>query len=284
MVQDVIFRSDSKMLISAGMDNLIKFWFPPPWEPAWENMGTFSGHENSVNQLCLSPDEKYLVSSSTDTTVRIWSFPEGDLLKTIQAHKKTTVGIDISADGRYLATSSYDGLVKLFTFPAAEPVTEMKAHAKNVYSVAFTPDDSALVSAGLGDEVYVWSVPEGEVITVLPGHKDVGLIVGFADNGKRLLTVASDGLLNQWNTDDWSLALSNQLKGHGFVQFALSADGATYAAAAPHHIYFFDAMSWEQTDQWRLSVKGVYTVAFSPDGRFLACGAADKKVRIWEIS
>jgi WD40 repeat protein len=30
-----------------------------------------------------------------------------------------------------------------------------------------------------------------------------------------------------------------------------------------------------------LEPKGVYCLAFSPDGRYLACGAADKRVRVW---
>jgi len=32
-----------------------------------------------------------------------------------------------------------------------------------------------------------------------------------------------------------------------------------------------------------MTTKGVYSLAFSPDGRFLTVGAADKKIRIWEL-
>jgi len=37
-------------------------------------------------------------------------------------------------------------------------------------------------------------------------------------------------------------------------------------------------------DEVDLKVKGVYALTFSPDGRWLANAAADKKVRIWELS
>ena len=74
------FTADSRTLISAGMDNVVKLWSAADWT----HVRTLEGHQNSVNGLALSPDERMLATSSSDQTVRLWSFPDGALLHTLQ--------------------------------------------------------------------------------------------------------------------------------------------------------------------------------------------------------
>ena len=51
-VSRVLFAPDSRSLLSAGMDNLVKAWSVP----SWELLRTYAGHERSVNALALSAD------------------------------------------------------------------------------------------------------------------------------------------------------------------------------------------------------------------------------------
>ena len=60
----LLFTRDSRLLVSAGMDNLVRLWSVP----GWRLVSTFEGHANSVNSISLAPDEKVLASGSTDTT------------------------------------------------------------------------------------------------------------------------------------------------------------------------------------------------------------------------
>ena len=83
-VISLTFTKDSKMLISSGMDNLIRLWEVPNWKMANE----FKSHANSVNDISLSPDDNILASSSSDKTIKLWAFPSGELLNTLQDRKK----------------------------------------------------------------------------------------------------------------------------------------------------------------------------------------------------
>ena len=40
---------------------------------------------------------------------------------------------------------------------------------------------------------------------------------------------------------------------------------------------------WVLLAELPISTKAVYGMAFSPDGRWLAVGAADGKIRVWEL-
>ena len=54
------FTDDSQVLISAGMDNVVKLWSVPKWK--W--IRTFEGHANSASSISLSPDGKTLATGS----------------------------------------------------------------------------------------------------------------------------------------------------------------------------------------------------------------------------
>jgi WD40 repeat protein len=45
----------------------------------------------------------------------------------------------------------------------------------------------------------------------------------------------------------------------------------------------YKTAEWELTAQLPISTPAVNGVAFSPDGKWLAVGAADKKIRIFEL-
>lgn len=55
----------------------------------------------------------YLVSSSYDRTIKIWSEGDYKLLRTLPGHEGNIMCVDVSQDGKYIASSSYDRTFKL---------------------------------------------------------------------------------------------------------------------------------------------------------------------------
>lgn len=50
----------------------------------FEILKVIKDHKDSVLHVCFSSDSKYLVTSSTDDTCKIWNIPQGfELIKTI---------------------------------------------------------------------------------------------------------------------------------------------------------------------------------------------------------
>jgi WD40 repeat protein len=73
--QAVLFSKEHTLLASAGLDTMIHLWS----RPSFDRKASFTGHANSVNSLSLNPKEDLLASGPTDQTVRVWTFPEGNL-------------------------------------------------------------------------------------------------------------------------------------------------------------------------------------------------------------
>ncbi len=58
---------------------------------------------------------KYLVSGSTDKTVKLWRVESQKEVTTLQGHSKSVVSIAFSPDGKYLASGSVDNTIKLWS-------------------------------------------------------------------------------------------------------------------------------------------------------------------------
>jgi WD40 repeat protein len=276
-VLDLLFSGDGRILASAGMDNLIKLWAMP----GGELIRSLEGHEKSVNSISLSSDGRRLASGSTDGTVRLWSFPHGERLHTLQDRKKTVAAVALSQDGRWVAAGSYGGRAAVWT-PEGEEVTTIQAGGKNLTSVAISPGGDVLATAGLGGEIGLWSLPEGGGIGTLQGHETAAGSLAFIGGGRHLLSLGYEQTVRAWDVEgreeERVIPLDEEARG-----LVVSPDEARVALALEGRVEVRRLKGWELERELEVGTKSVGGMAFSPDGLWLAVGAADRVVRLWEV-
>lgn len=270
--QAVAFSKDGKSLVSAGQDACVRLWSVPGFKAD----GVFEGHGNSVNSLSFSPDGSVLATGSTDGTVRVWSFPQGKCLHILA--KQLTARF--SPDGKHLATISAKGRVVLWDAKTGKELKTLPALDKRITDLAFASDAATLLVGGTGP-IHRVGLPEGMKEGELAGHKVVVACLRLTPDGKLLASTGADGLLRLWSTEDWSEVRKVELRAYGVLQMAIAPRGDVVTVSADHLIQTF-SIDGKLVGRIELPVKGVYGLAISPDGRYLANAAADGKVRVWE--
>jgi|GEM_PF-7084345 len=82
--------------------------------------GIFMAHDlGSVTDMQLSSDEKTLVSSGIDRSVRLWDlslFDRPQLIATLDSHDDAAFGVAISNDSKWIASAGWDGEIKVWDF------------------------------------------------------------------------------------------------------------------------------------------------------------------------
>lgn len=68
-VEDILYLPDTGSICLAGQDGRVVVWEPGSTAPPVE----FTGHEGAVHAFAASPDGRWLLSGSADTTVLVWS-------------------------------------------------------------------------------------------------------------------------------------------------------------------------------------------------------------------
>ena len=125
-------------------------------------------------------------------------------------------------------------------------IRTLVGHQKAVNSIAVHPNNKLIASASDDKTVKLWSPKSGKQVCTFTGHEDNVLAVAFSPDGNIL---ASSGDINDKTVRLWFL-LENKsvtLKGHS---------------------------------DW---FGGVYSIAFSPNSKFLVSGSKDKTVKVWQV-
>ena len=166
------------------------------------------GHLNSVHSLAVSPCGRYLASSSSDNTVRIWDAETGIELREIKAHKKCVYGVAYLKEAK-IVSASKDGTVKLLNLASkkkeAMELGEPHAHAAEVGAVAISADGETVVSGGYDTSVSVWDRGTGNHKITLDnydtkkeGHTDKVTCVAVSKNGKSIISGSLDQTARIW--------------------------------------------------------------------------------------
>jgi WD40 repeat protein len=278
-VLQISFTSDSRRLISAGMDNVLRLWSVPEWRL----QSTFTGHEKSVNSFAINSKETMLVSGSSDNSVKAWSFPEGKILQNLKDRKQVVAAVDISADDSMICAGSYGGRVTIWDFEGKE-ITGVKTGYKNIASVAFSPGNEFLAVTGIGDHITLLSVPQGQILNTLQGHSIAVVQLEFFAGEGSLLSLDYEGLFLVWDPEGWN-PVSKLMLGEQRVRgFAVSPSRERIAFSTESEVLLYSYPDLIFEEILPVGTKVINGMAFSPDGKWFCAGAADKKIRVWEMA
>jgi WD40 repeat protein len=215
-----------------------------------ERANWFAAH-GQIHALACSPDGKRLASGGDDRVVRIWDAATGKPLAEWRGHTSKVLSIAFRPDGRRLVTAAHDGTVRQWdarTGDEAEPPYDR--HTAEVFAAVYSSDGQRVASAGADRTVRLWRASGRLDQAVFRGHAGTVTALAFSQDVQRLVSASFD--------------LPNY-QGDGTVRFWEATPEVTLPILAGHESY-------------------VYPVAYSPDGRWIASGAWDDTIRLWDAA
>jgi len=243
------------------------------------------GATSRVNCIAISPNGRWLASGSDDQTIKLWSLPDGALLKTL-VHAWNVYSVAIGPDSRLLASAcATDKTIKLWSVPDGALLKTLTGHTNYVRSVDFSPDGKLLASGSWDGTVRLWSLPDGALLKTQTG---VGLSQVTCSPDGRILVVLGASM-QLWSLPDLSLLKTFPYEG-GVTSFAISPDGRLLATGrdvdSTRRDYSF--MLHSLPDGALVKTFGgtsAYpeSIALTPDLRLLASGNGDGTILLWSL-
>ncbi len=301
------FSPDGEILASAGWEGKIKLWSikEKRFKRSWR------GHQSSIECLRFSPDGKLLASASRDKTIKVWSTRNGKLIKTLKGHKGKVYTLSFSPDSRILASGSNDKTIHLWSIKLGVVLEKWQGHSERVWTVCYHPKKNILASGGWDKTLKLWEIknleeveeqavfkllPQLDIISPQVGREHTSIsslrvrvnvknvdsdnvyLVGANQEKRRAQDIIS--LEGDKNSFIWDLDLIP-----GQNKFSLFARNKYGNSTKEINISYipeeFVKTSLDRTFTNRSDT--VWSVNFSPDGKFLATAGESKTIDVWLV-
>lgn len=244
-----------------------------------------AGHSGGTNAIAFSGDRQHVVTAGADSTLKIWDFRTGALLKTLASLDGPAT--DIAIKNNRLLSGHRSGAAVMWSLPDGEKLKTFKRNDADIWSVAFAGTTELFAASSHDWTVTLWNTEAAsEPVHVFEGHKNAAQAVAFASTrrGGVVASGSADKTIKFW--DPKSLKLQRTYRGHrDFVsKVAFSPDGRYMASASiDGNVRVWSTTSRRLYRSYNAHRGAVHGLAFADDNRTLVSAGEDGRVKVFDV-
>lgn len=239
------WNHDGSQLATGSYDGQARIW-----SASGKLANTLTKHKGPIFSLKWNSTGQYLLSGSVDKTAIIWDAASGEVRQQFAFHKDPTLDVDWR-DTDSFASCSTDRMIYVCKLGHTSYLKKFQGHNDEVNAIKWDPSGTLLASCSDDYTAKVWSMKQDQYIHDLREHK------------KEIYTI-------KWSPT----GTGSSNPGANLVLASASFDST---------IRLWDPETGKCCHVLDKHSDPVYSVAFSPDGQYLASGSFDKCLHIWSV-
>lgn len=244
-----------------------------------------SAHDKRIECLVLTPDGKKLVSGSEDNSARLWDVTTGRQLLELHGHNDAIRSVALSLENDMIASGGADKTIRIWRLGTGDELMKFQLMQQEENSCLSFSHDQKILACGtdLGT-IYLWDTASGNELWKLKGHEKEVVSLQFLLDGESLISTGRDNTTRVWNLEVGREMLVVKASAPPFHRTAISPDGQLLAGGRTDEksVWLGELLTGRELFRLLGHRGGIWSVAFSSDGKLLASGSFDKTIRLWE--
>ena len=205
-----------------------------------------------------------------DGKLRLWTLPEGRLLRTIDLGARNIDAVTMSEDGAWVAAGDHRGTYTVWDTSSGTRHLHVQMPFYP-FSLAFSPNGKRLAIAAVGEPVQIYDPVSGQKLFELQRTIGGTAAIAFSPDGGRIATADTDTVVRFYDARNGEMLARNAEFLLVPMAAAFSADGKQVLAAGGDKIIaLLDAATGNVIRRSAKEVDPVSYMKVSPDGTLLA--------------
>ncbi|MBX3437484.1 MAG: PQQ-binding-like beta-propeller repeat protein [Planctomycetaceae bacterium] len=206
---------------------------------------TIEGQRGSITGICWTSDGMHLSASTVNRPAVMWNVESGAVVRSfmIPQEQVSPTSLTMSADDKLLIVATI-GKLHLWRLDTGEPLKDIELDAEYVHTLVLSPNGRTLIVGGQDGTIRVVDVESGQLKRRIESGLQIGLSLAVSPDFKSVILGAVVPTLRQWDIESGKEIVPE------LTSFGHDAE--------------------------------VRCAAWSPDGRLIASGGANRQINLWD--
>jgi WD40 repeat protein len=275
-------------VVSRLVDEVTEPWLRPLRSglrpPGTGLIRRWNGHSGAVECMALCESKGWLVSASSDRTVKVWEISSGRLLRALAGHSEHVYSVSVTPDGTRGVSGAADGSARLWDLTTGVELRSLATTGSLALGVKITADGRRVVSA-TPESVQVWDAETGDLLHSFPGGPHNTNCLELIGGERRAIVALGNGDLVVL---DISAGIElRRFRTHVFGVSALAItrdERLAVTASSDLSLMVWDVESGTELRTILAHFERIEAVAVHPDGQRIFSSSGERTLRTWNIA
>ncbi|OMJ66767.1 hypothetical protein SteCoe_36283 [Stentor coeruleus] len=273
-ITSICFFNQNTNFVTGSEDKSIRIW-----GMNLEKSFKLLGHKSKVLCTKISPDDKYILSSSNDGYIKIWNYMKRVEEREIFLSQNPVTGIVCIPSQNAFASVSHDGNITLWSFKTFDSICVIQGKSSKLYGIDLYDKESTLLTYGSEAFVKSWKINKRHpTLNLKSGTSTVKCIALSNDN--RIVFYSLGKIINVYDIYEKLKLASFEAHSMQINSLELTKDSTElFSCSDDESIKIWSACEYKLLDTLNIHSNCVNCIKISMDRQYIYSGSDDKSIK-----